>query len=84
MNTFQVLAQSITNFVTESGFAQLNFGYIVMIIIACALLYLAIGKGFEPLLLVPIAFGILLVNLPGIGIKAYPTGGEPGDRKSVV
>ncbi|MBC8580329.1 sodium ion-translocating decarboxylase subunit beta [Lachnospiraceae bacterium NSJ-12] len=39
-----------------------------MILIACGLLYLAIAKGFEPLLLIPIAFGMLLVNLPGVGI----------------
>ncbi|OOB79088.1 MAG: glutaconyl-CoA decarboxylase subunit beta [Epulopiscium sp. Nuni2H_MBin003] len=69
MNTMDVLVQSIANFAAESGFMRLNFGYIVMIVIACVLLYLAIAKGFEPLLLVPIAFGILLVNLPGIGIK---------------
>lgn len=78
MNTFEVFAQSISNFVSESGFAQLDLGYLVMIIIACGLLYLAIAKGFEPLLLVPIAFGILMVNLPGVGIKAYPTSTEPG------
>ena len=39
-----------------------------MILIACVLLYLAIGKGFEPLLLIPIAFGMLLTNLPGAGM----------------
>ncbi|OON95796.1 MAG: glutaconyl-CoA decarboxylase subunit beta [Candidatus Epulonipiscioides saccharophilum] len=78
MNTFEVFAQSISNFVSESGFAQLDLGYLVMILIACGLLYLAIAKGFEPLLLVPIAFGILMVNLPGVGIKAYPTSTEPG------
>ncbi len=42
-----------------------NYGTLVMILIACILLYLAIGKGFEPLLLMPIAFGMLLTNLPG-------------------
>ena len=42
-----------------------NWKCIVMILIACVLLYLAIGKGFEPLLLIPIAFGMLLTNLPG-------------------
>ncbi|MEG0579004.1 MAG: sodium ion-translocating decarboxylase subunit beta, partial [Niameybacter sp.] len=41
-----------------------------MIILACGLLYLAIAKGFEPLLLVPIAFGMLMVNLPGVGITS--------------
>ena len=42
-----------------------NYGYLVMILISFVLLYLAIGKGFEPLLLLPIAFGMLLTNLPG-------------------
>ena len=42
-----------------------NYGYLIMMLIAFVLLYLAIGKGFEPLLLLPIAFGMLLTNLPG-------------------
>lgn len=42
--------------------------YLVMIVVACILLYLAIVKEFEPLLLLPIAFGMLLANLPGSGI----------------
>ena len=45
------------------GIAQ-NPGYLVMIVIACVLLYLAIVRQFEPLLLLPIAFGMLLANLP--------------------
>jgi len=64
--------------VTESGFYQMfaNFTgdgwkYLLMIIIACVLLYLAIYKGFEPLLLTPIAFGILLANLPLGGLMDY-------------
>ena len=54
----------------QTGFYSLiakfseNWKCIVMIVIACVLLYLAIGKGFEPLLLIPIAFGMLLTNLP--------------------
>ncbi len=51
----------------------------VMIIIACFLLYLAIGKGFEPLLLLPIAFGMLMVNIPGGGDILYFKGyGQAG------
>lgn len=46
------------------GLFSLNFGSLLMIGIACLLLYLAIVKGFEPLLLIPIAFGVLLTNLP--------------------
>jgi len=61
---------ALTGIMKESGFAGLiqNPGYLVMIIIACVLLYLAIVKQFEPLLLLPIAFGMLLANLPGSGL----------------
>ena len=57
----------IIRFVKEMGFAKLgaNWKNIIMILIACVLLYLAIVKQFEPLLLLPIAFGMLLTNLPG-------------------
>ncbi|MBR7147884.1 MAG: sodium ion-translocating decarboxylase subunit beta, partial [Firmicutes bacterium] len=54
----------------ESGFAGLiqSPGNLLMIIIACVLLYMGIGKKYEPLLLVPIAFGMLLANLPFTGL----------------
>ncbi|MBR1671881.1 MAG: sodium ion-translocating decarboxylase subunit beta [Fretibacterium sp.] len=56
----------------QSGFAVLfssmGTGNVIMLLVSFILLYLAIGKGFEPLLLVPIAFGCLLVNLPLSGI----------------
>lgn len=62
-------------FINSTGFMNFeSFGQFAMIILACFLLYLAINKGFEPLLLVPIAFGMLLVNLPGTGIMEYKTG----------
>lgn len=70
MNIGSVFMESIQGFFSGSGFAQLNLPYVVMIFLACVLLYLAIAKGFEPLLLVPIAFGMLLVNLPGVGISS--------------
>ena len=56
---------------TESSaiaFAGIDFGVILMILISFVLLYLAIVKGFEPLLLMPIAFGMLLTNMPGAGV----------------
>lgn len=58
---------AVVNFAKQTGFYLLatNWKYIVMILIACVLMYLAIVKGFEPLLLLPIAFGMLLTNLPG-------------------
>ena len=62
--------EAITNFLNSTGFAKLgeNPLQLVMIAVSCVLLYLAIVKKFEPLLLLPIAFGMLLTNLPGAGI----------------
>lgn len=48
----------------SSGFVNLTWRHLIMICIACVLLYLAIARKFEPMLLLPIAFGMLLVNLP--------------------
>ena len=69
------LLDSITNFLKSTGFAILGnegglatFCTIVMLVISCVLVYLAIVKGFEPLLLLPIAIGMLLTNLPGGGM----------------
>jgi oxaloacetate decarboxylase beta subunit len=56
--------EAFAEFISSMGIFSLTFGHILMIGIACLLLYLAIVKGFEPLLLVPIAFGVLLTNLP--------------------
>lgn len=55
----------------EFGFQNFYWGYAVMIIIGLVLLYLAIAKKYEPLLLVPIGFGIILVNLPLGGLMDY-------------
>lgn len=68
MNIGSVFLESVKEFFMTSGLVQLDLKYIAMILIACGLLYLAIAKGFEPLLLIPIAFGMLMVNLPGVGI----------------
>jgi len=54
----------INEFIQSTGFYHLTLAEIGMIAIACVLLYLGIAKKYEPLLLVPISFGILLVNLP--------------------
>ncbi len=56
----------------STGFANLTLGNILMILISFVLLYLAIKRGFEPLLLVPIAFGMLLANLPLAGMMDKP------------
>lgn len=61
-----------------SGLANMTYKEVIMIVIACIFLYLAIKKGYEPYLLIPIAFGILLVNLPLTGLMYPPENGEPG------
>ena len=65
------LAEKMIKFVNDTGFAKIggeNWTCIIMILLSCVLLYLAIVKKFEPLLLLPIAFGMLLSNLPGAGM----------------
>ena len=64
--------ETLGKFVREMGFLQffsgMGWGNAVMIVIACFFLYLAIVKKYEPLLLLPIAFGMLLSNIPGAGL----------------
>lgn len=59
---------SIGEFIRSTGFFAMTWQHIVMIVVACILLYLAVRKGYEPLLLIPIGFGMLLANLPGAGL----------------
>jgi len=62
----------------DSGFAALDVRHSIMIVVALVLIYLAIVKKFEPLLLLPIAFGMLLANLPITGLMDGPADGSPG------
>ncbi|MBO5598042.1 MAG: sodium ion-translocating decarboxylase subunit beta [Oribacterium sp.] len=55
--------QTFSNLLQQTAFVSMTWGNILMIFVAFIFLYLAIAKGFEPLLLVPIAFGMLLVNI---------------------
>ncbi len=57
------MLETLSNLVQQTAFFNITGGNLIMIAVACIFLYLAIGKGFEPLLLVPIAFGMLLVNI---------------------
>ena len=57
------IANTLSNLIHQTAFFNLTWGNYVMIVVACVFLYLAIRKGFEPLLLTPIAFGMLLVNI---------------------
>ncbi len=62
-------------FIRGTGYYNLQAGSIIMIVVACILLYLGIAKKYEPLLLVPISFGMLLVNLP-LGGLMQPEAGQ--------
>ena len=68
------ILEILKGFWESSGLAVLTWREGVMILVSFVLLYLAIAKKFEPLLLLPIAFGILLANLPGAGLMDDPTG----------
>ena len=69
MEAFLVALSSVW---ADSGFSALTSGHLIMIVVGLVLLYMAIGKGFEPLLLSPIAFGCILANIPKNGFE------EPG------
>jgi carboxybiotin decarboxylase len=67
----------ISEFVEATGFYHISGGSLLMIAIGCVFIYLAITRGFEPLLLVPIGFGIILGNMPfapGLGQGVYSEG----------
>ncbi len=74
MNVFEV----IKDLIASSGFAALTWQQAVMIGVSLVFIWLAIGKKFEPLLLLPIAFGMLLTNIPLGNIMAEPVGKEVG------
>ena len=72
MEVLQGVWNTIVEILQNSGYAQIFTGegykFAIMLAIACGLLYLGIKKGFEPLLMIPIAFGMLLANLPGANL----------------
>lgn len=66
------MLQTIYDFYLSTGFASITIQQVLMIGISFLLLFLAIKKGFEPLLLIPIAFGMFLANLPVAGLMSHP------------
>ena len=69
---FEAFFVALSSVWADSGFSALTGGHVIMICVALLLLYMAIAKGFEPLLLSPIAFGCILANIPKNGFE------EPG------
>ena len=73
------LASTFSNLVGQTAFLGLTVGNYIMILVAFLFLYLAIKKGFEPLLLIPISFGMLLVNIyPDIMLSAEESANGTG------
>ncbi len=71
---FQSFIDTLVGIWNNTGFMQATWQTWVMLIIACVLIYLAIAKQYEPLLLLPIAFGMLLANIPVAGLSSYNEG----------
>jgi len=81
------LLHAVQALVQSTGFMSITYQQAIMLGISFVLLYLAIVKGFEPLLLLPIAFGMLLANIPAAGLMAPPTveiDAVTGKEKTVV
>ncbi len=72
-----MLIQTLSNFAADMGVLNMDVRSLIMIVVAIIFLYLAIRKGFEPLLLVPIAFGMLLSNMPLAGMFIPHAGNIP-------
>lgn len=70
MSGFEAIFQSL-------GFMNITAGQLAMLGVACILLYLGIVRQFEPLLLLPIAMGVILANVPLVGVTAHPSSGQP-------
>ena len=88
---FESMIASVTNFLNSTGIAKLSadpnwWQPVIMYVIAIVLVYLAIGRGYEPLLLLPIAIGMLLTNLPGANLyhEAFFIGSETVDYGLVL
>ena len=81
------LIHALRDLLLSTGFATISYQQVIMLGVSFVLLYLAIVKGFEPLLLMPIAFGMLLANLPAAGMMVPPTveiDAVTGREKTVV
>lgn len=78
MSFFDTLLKALTDIWLSSGYVGFTAGQIIMLFVSFIMLYLAIKKGFEPLLLLPIAFGMMLANLPLTGLMNPPKDGAIG------
>lgn len=68
----EILSAALVDFYNSTSFAMMDWRSLVMIGVSLLFMYLAIKKGFEPLLLLPISFGMLLANIPGANVMIEP------------
>ena len=80
----ELITEVLKGIWVDSGFYLLTWQNLAMLAVAFVFLFLAIAKKFEPLLLVPIAFGIILANLPGANLMLDTTGGLLGDMSGAA
>ncbi|MDX9695269.1 MAG: sodium ion-translocating decarboxylase subunit beta [Bacteroidales bacterium] len=76
-NFLNFIGEHLNQFFTYTAFANFTFGHLIMILVGLVFIYLAIAKEFEPMLLIPIGFGILVGNIPfypGLQIGVYESG----------
>lgn len=74
---FSFLKENLQQFMTYTSFANFTWGHLIMICVGLAFIYLAIAKEYEPMLLVPIGFGIIIGNVPffpGLQVGIYEQG----------
>ena len=70
------MSNNVAQFLSTTSFANFTGGHLIMIVVGLVFIYLAVAKGFEPMLLVPIGFGILIGNIPIFGVE-HIAGGDP-------
>lgn len=80
-----MIVETLIKFAGDMGIFNMDFRSAIMLGVACLFLFLAVNKGFEPLLLIPIGFGMLLSNMPVTGIfEAYPAEGTALDAMGLL
>lgn len=67
--------QNVYDYLSGTGAGSMTWGHAVMLAVACVLIFLAIAKKYEPLLLLPLAFGMFIANIPVSGLSVYDEGG---------
>ena len=79
-----MIQQTLADFYASTAFAVMDIKAIIMMVVALVFMYLAVAKGFEPLLLLPISFGMLLTNIPAANVFIDPVLGFDAEGHTVV